>query len=81
MTQTGTIVYFDSGKGFGFIEPDGSAEFDRSGERRDHNIFVHSSELRRSGIRNVELGDRVVFDRVPGKRKSELMAGNIRLAA
>ena len=51
MTQ-GTVKWFNSDKGFGFIAPDGSTE----------DVFVHYTEIRGSGYRSLEENQRVQFD-------------------
>jgi CspA family cold shock protein len=51
MTQ-GTVKWFNSEKGFGFIAPDGGAE----------DVFVHYSEITGSGFRTLEENQRVQFD-------------------
>jgi cold shock protein len=51
MTQ-GTVKWFNSEKGFGFIAPDdGSAD-----------VFVHSSEIQGGGYRSLEENQRVQFE-------------------
>jgi CspA family cold shock protein len=49
--MNGTVKFFNSAKGFGFIEPD-------EGEK---DIFVHASALEAAGIRALNEGDRVSF--------------------
>ena len=51
MTQ-GTVKWFNSEKGFGFIAPDGDAE----------DVFVHYSEIQGSGYRSLEENQRVQFE-------------------
>ena len=48
----GTVKWFNSEKGFGFIAPDGGAD----------DVFVHFSEISGSGYRSLEENQRVVFD-------------------
>ncbi len=51
MTQ-GTVKWFNSAKGFGFIEPeDGSKD-----------AFVHISAVERAGLANLAEGQRVKYD-------------------
>ena len=54
---TGTVKWFNSGKGFGFIETDGSED-----------VFVHYSGIAGAGHRNLDEGDEVEFDIVPGDK-------------
>jgi len=49
---TGTVKFFNTAKGFGFIEPD---------EGGGKDVFVHASALEAAGIRMLKEGDRVSF--------------------
>jgi len=49
--EFGTVKWFNSGKGFGFIERE-------SGD----DIFVHYSAILGDGYRNLEEGQRVEFE-------------------
>jgi CspA family cold shock protein len=49
--MNGTVKFFNSVKGFGFIEPDEGGK----------DIFVHASALEAAGIRTLNEGDRVSF--------------------
>jgi CspA family cold shock protein len=48
---TGTVKFFNTTKGFGFIQP---AEGGK-------DVFVHATALERAGIRSLNEGDRVSF--------------------
>lgn len=56
---TGVVKWFNSTKGFGFLNQDGSTQ----------DIFVHYSSIYADGYRNLEEGQRVHFDLYadPGK--------------
>lgn len=57
----GTVKWFDSKKGFGFIEPDGNG-------KRDKDIFVHYTGIQGDGYRQLSEGDRVEFDVTEGRK-------------
>ena len=54
----GTVKWFNSEKGFGFIAPDGGAP----------DVFVHYSEIQSSGFRNLEENQRVQFEVTQGNK-------------
>jgi CspA family cold shock protein len=65
--MNGTVKFFNTAKGFGFIE------LDEGGK----DAFVHSSALEAAGIRTLNEGDRVSFvlqddPKGKGKRAVEL---------
>jgi len=66
-TQSGTVKWFDDGKGFGFITPtDGSKD-----------LFAHHSEIRNNGgFRTLAEGARVEYEVTQGPKGPQ--AANIR---
>lgn len=62
---TGTVKFFNSEKGFGFI----------SREQGD-DVFVHYSNIQGSGYKSLDEGQRVEFDVGPGRKGEE--ARNVR---
>ncbi len=63
---TGTVKWFNSAKGFGFIAPDdGSAD-----------VFVHFSAIEGSGYRELTEGQHVEFDTTRGPKG--LQASSVR---
>ncbi len=66
---TGTVKWFNPTKGFGFIEPeDGSKD-----------AFVHISAVERSGLSNLNEGQRVTYELVSG-RDGKMSAENLTVA-
>ena len=53
----GTVKWFNSIKGYGFIEPEGGGK----------DAFVHISAVERAGISSLNEGQRVEFDLTPGQ--------------
>jgi CspA family cold shock protein len=66
---TGTVKWFNSTKGYGFIAPEGG--------RKD--VFVHISALERAGLRSLNDGQRVSFD-IETSRDGRESATNLALA-
>lgn len=55
--ETGTVKWFNSEKGFGFIEVEGG-----------NDVFVHYSAIAGEGYKSLEEGQRVQFNVVQGNR-------------
>lgn len=64
----GTVKFFNTSRGFGFIEPDGGSK----------DVFVHISAVESSGIGALSEGQRVSFDVVEERGKSA--AANLKAA-
>lgn len=66
-TQTGTVKWFDDGKGFGFITPDDGSK----------DLFAHFSQIQSTGgFRSLSEQQRVQFEVTQGQKG--LQASNIR---
>ena len=66
----GTVKFFNTDKGFGFIEPeDGSKD-----------AFVHISAVERSGMSTLTEGQKVEFDLVADQKSGKMAADNIKSA-
>jgi CspA family cold shock protein len=62
---TGTVKFFNTQKGFGFIQPDDGSK----------DVFVHISAVERAGMRSLMEGQKVTFDVVSERGKDA--AGNL----
>jgi cold shock protein len=65
---TGTVKFFNTTKGYGFISPD-------NGEK---DAFVHISAVQRSGLQGLYEGDKVTFELQTG-RDGKVSAANLTL--
>ena len=67
MTQ-GTVKWFNSQKGFGFIQPDDGSK----------DVFVHISAVERAGLSSLNEGQKISFDVVADRRTGKSSADNLR---
>jgi CspA family cold shock protein len=64
----GTVKFFNTTKGYGFIQPEGGSK----------DVFVHISAVQRSGMETLTEGQRVSFDVVEERGKNA--AANLKAA-
>ena len=64
----GTVKWFNTKKGFGFIEPEGGG----------NDVFVHISAVERSGLTGLADNQKVSFELQDG-RDGRQMAGDLKL--
>ena len=63
----GTVKWFNTSKGYGFIAPEDGGK----------DIFVHASAVEQSGIAGLADNQKIEFDLIEGRDGRE-MAGNLR---
>ncbi|GLQ19559.1 cold-shock protein CspA [Algimonas porphyrae] len=68
--QTGTVKFFNTTKGFGFIAPEGGGD----------DVFVHISALQRSGLDSINEGDKVQFNTAINQRSGKTAVDSITMA-
>jgi len=64
----GTVKFFNTAKGFGFIAPEGGGK----------DVFVHISAVERAGLRGLVDGQKVNFD-LERDRQGRDSAANLRV--
>jgi CspA family cold shock protein len=67
---TGTVKWFNSTKGFGFIEPDNGGA----------DAFVHISAVERAGMRELIEGQKVSFELERDAKSGKMSACNLQAA-
>ncbi len=68
--NTGIVKWFNSQKGFGFIQPGNGG----------NDVFVHISAVERAGMSTLNEGQKVSFDIVADRRTGKSAAENLRAA-
>jgi cold shock protein len=67
---TGTVKWFNSTKGFGFIQPDNGGP----------DAFVHISAVERSGMREIVEGQKLAYDMERDNKSGKMSACNLQAA-
>jgi len=63
----GTVKFYNSQKGFGFIQPDGGGK----------DVFVHATALERAGLSGLNEGQKVAFDTQEDRKTGKIAVGTI----
>lgn len=64
---SGTVKFFNSTKGFGFVQPDDGS----------NDVFVHVSALQNCGIEGLQEGDKVQFNTAVNERSGKTAVDKI----
>ena len=65
---TGTVKWFNSQKGYGFIQPSDGGK----------DVFVHISAVERAGLTTLNEGQKVSYELVTDQRRGKTSAENLR---
>jgi CspA family cold shock protein len=67
MAQTGTVKFFNSERGYGFVKPDDGGR----------DVFVHITAVEQAGLKSLNEGQRLSFDVEPDKKGKGPKAVNL----
>ena len=65
---TGTVKWFNSQKGFGFIAPDGGG----------NDAFVHISAVERAGLGDLREGQKLEYELVADRKSGKMSADRLK---
>lgn len=65
---TGTVKWFNSTKGYGFIQPEDGSQ----------DVFVHISAVERAGLRGLNEGQKVSYEVQRDQRSGKNSAENLK---
>jgi CspA family cold shock protein len=68
--STGTVKWFNSTKGFGFIQPDDGSQ----------DVFVHISAVERAGMREIVEGQKLGYETVRDAKSGKMAAEQLQAA-
>jgi CspA family cold shock protein len=65
---TGTVKWFNTTKGFGFIQPDNGGA----------DAFVHISAVERAGLRELREGQKLSYELIADRKSGKMSADNLK---
>lgn len=65
--STGTVKWYNSSKGFGFIQPDDGSK----------DVFVHVSAVERAGMQDLREGQKLGYELVEDRRSGKMSADRL----
>jgi CspA family cold shock protein len=68
--KTGTVKFYNSQRGFGFIAPDDGSK----------DVFVHATAVEAAGMRGLVEGQKITFDVESDRRSGKDAAANLQHA-
>ena len=68
--KTGTVKFFNSSRGYGFIQPDDGGP----------DVFVHATAVEAAGMPSIAEGQKLSFEIVKDRRSGKDAAGNLQAA-
>jgi CspA family cold shock protein len=66
--NTGTVKWFNTQKGYGFIQPDAGGP----------DVFVHISAVERAGMSTLREGQKISYEIVKDRKTGKAAAGNLK---
>lgn len=66
---SGTVKFYNSAKGYGFIQPDDGSK----------DVFVHITAVERAGPNDLREGQKVSYDIVADRRTGKSSADNLKV--
>ncbi len=67
--NTGTVKWFNSQKGFGFVQPDAGGQ----------DVFVHISAVERAGLPGLNEGQKISYEIVADRQSGKSSADRLQL--